>query len=402
MRGPLLSVVVPTHNRARYAKDCIRSLLSLEADDSTLEVVVHDTSTNDELDVSLMGETSDNRLRYVHCDEPLDLTQNHDRALSMATGRFICLIGDDDTILPDLINVAHFAEAFDIDCVAPRVVANYAWPDFLSRTFGSAHAGRLYLAEGYGSAVKKLAAPSLKASLRRAAQGTDGLPKLYHGLVKMEVLQKIRAKTGAFVHGASPDVSAAVGIAASIESFLELDFPVTLPGASGGSNTGASAMGQHKGNLTTTRQTTRYASAWPQMIPAFYSVETVWAHAAYETLRLLEEPTLEDFCYPRLYAQCLLRHRDEVEHTRRSMAYYNNHYSKRHLSTLLQTLTEAAKTTSTEALRLAVRALRPTAAGGRRFVGGIPTVAQAQVEAIRIIQGDNFELEAILRQGVGN
>ncbi|MFN3721015.1 MAG: glycosyltransferase family 2 protein [Rhizobium rhizophilum] len=401
MHRPLLSVVIPTHNRAKYAKDCIRSLLSLEFDDRTMEVVVHDTSTNDELDAWLReDERSDGRLRYVHCYEPLDLTQNHNRALSMATGRYICLIGDDDTILPGLISVAHFAEAFELDCVAPRVVANYAWPDFLSRTFGSAHAGRLYMAEQYGSAIKRFAAPALEASLQRAAQGTDGLPKLYHGLVKMEVLQGIRDKTGAFVHGASPDVSAAVAIAASIESFLELDFPVTLPGASGGSNTGASAMGQHKGNLATTRQTMRYASAWPALIPGFYSVETVWAHAAYETLRLLEHPALEGFCYPALYAQCLLRHRGEVEHTRSSMAHYSGLHSRDHFSTLLQTITEAAKTTSREALRLAVRALKPTAAGGRRYVGGISTVAEAQEEAIRIIQEDQFDLVSILRQGV--
>ena len=361
--------------------------------------MVHDTSNGAELRDWVEGlGNADARLRYTHSTESLDLTQNHNRALAIASGRYICLIGDDDTILPDMLALAHFAEAHGIDCVAPRVVANYAWPDFVSRTFGSAHAGRLYLAKSYGRVEKKHTGPALSASLKRATQGTEGLPKLYHGLVKSDVLEAIRARTGDYVHGASPDISAAIAIAASIENFVELDFPVTLPGASGGSNTGASAMGKHKGDLHATRQTARYASAWPAFIPAFYSVETVWAHAACTTLQLLEHSALDQFNYPELYAQCLIRHRTDANHIVHSMKQYQEAHSLSALSLWLRCALSATGITSREIARLAARALTPTAAGNRRHFDALETVAEAQSRAIDVVASDHLDLVELLKK----
>lgn len=403
MPRPLLSVVIPTHNRARYAIHAIRSLLSLDASAEILEIVVHDTSTNAELrDWVGNPSNADARLRYMHSTDSLDLTQNHNRALAMASGRYVCLIGDDDTILPGMLALALFAEARGIECVAPRVVANYAWPDFVSRTFGSAHAGRLYFSKSYGGLENKLTGPALSASLKRAAQGTEGLPKLYHGLVRSDVIEAIRSKTGDYVHGASPDVSAAIAIAASIENFVELDFPVTLPGASGGSNTGASAMGKHKGDLHTTRQTARYASTWSALIPAFYSVETVWAHAACVTLQLLKNSALDQFNYPELYAQCLLRHRTDASHTIDSMKHYEDAHSLSALSLGLKCALSATGIVSREVARLAVRALTPTAAGNRRHFDALETVAEAQSRAIDVVASDDVNLAGLLRKELQN
>ena len=62
---PILSVAMPTHNRARYAIHAIRSLLDIR--DEGLEVVVTDTSPEPELQrlLSEQGWLSDRRLRYV-------------------------------------------------------------------------------------------------------------------------------------------------------------------------------------------------------------------------------------------------------------------------------------------------------------------------------------------------
>ncbi|MFT0876646.1 glycosyltransferase family 2 protein [Rhodopseudomonas sp. G2_2311] len=397
MHNPLLSIVMPTHNRYRYASHALHSLLSLKPGPDILEIVVHDTSTSFDLrDWVASSCDDDQRLHYVHSAELLDLTQNHNRALAMASGRYLCLIGDDDTVLPDLLELADYADKHNIDCIAPQIVANYAWPDFVSRTFGTGHAGRLYVKRKYGAFERKLTEPALNASLARAAQGTDGLPKLYHGLVKRRVMEVIRSKTGDYVHGASPDVSAALAIAATIESFVEIDFPVTLPGASGGSNTGASAMGQHKGDLANTRQTSRYAANWPALVPPFYSVETVWAHAAFETLRLLNHPALKQFNYPELYMQCLIRHRREVDHTFQSMKAYQRLRGTSTTELSFMCISSAASIIMREAMRLAIRATRPTAAGNRRHFGALATIAEAQTMAVRIIASDDVGLATLL------
>ena len=70
----LLSVVMPTHARARYAKHAIRSVLAVDSPE--LQLVVHDTSDDRALADDVAG-IRDPRLRYVHCHEPLSMTENH-------------------------------------------------------------------------------------------------------------------------------------------------------------------------------------------------------------------------------------------------------------------------------------------------------------------------------------
>jgi glycosyltransferase involved in cell wall biosynthesis len=125
---PLLTVAIPTHNRARYAIPTIRSILAIPRPD--LEIVVSDTSTDGELATFMTDKqniwTNDPRLIYFQPQEKLDMTGNHNSALARAKGEFICLIGDDDTIVEDALVAAAWAKENDIDLIAPGVVANYA------------------------------------------------------------------------------------------------------------------------------------------------------------------------------------------------------------------------------------------------------------------------------------
>ncbi|MHC5879375.1 hypothetical protein ACYT69_10660, partial [Streptococcus pyogenes] len=66
-----------------------------------------------------------------------------------------------------------------------------------------------------------------------------------------------------------------------------VDLPFTMPGASGGSNTGRSAVNKHKGDLSKDAHMRPFKDLqWPAVLPRFFSVETVWAHAAWETLNV--------------------------------------------------------------------------------------------------------------------
>src|SRR5687768_16149867 len=97
---PVLSVVVPTHNRANYAVSCIEAVLGLN--DSGLQLVVTDTSSDQRLYGMLHSENAhllrDPRLKYRKIDEPSSLTKNHNDALALADGEYVCVIGDDDCI----------------------------------------------------------------------------------------------------------------------------------------------------------------------------------------------------------------------------------------------------------------------------------------------------------------
>lgn len=306
----LLTVVVPTHNRSQYAIACVQGLLDIFSE--KLQIVVHDTSNDECLLAQWAATNTDLRLRYVHWRERLSMTENHERALALAEGEYICLIGDDDCVSARILQVAEFARQNGIGCLTPRVKAMYSWPDFRTRILGAAHAGKVYLESFDGKLQVLDSAPGLRATLAVACQGTDELPKLYHGLVRRELLDNLRASNGRVFFGTSPDMSAAVGLALLCEQHHVIDLPFTLPGASSGSNTGRSAVNKHKGDLDKDAHMQPFRDLqWPEVLPRFFSVETVWAHAAWETMSAsAAEEWLPVFSLRHLYALCLFNHWD--------------------------------------------------------------------------------------------
>nr|WP_023598461.1 glycosyltransferase family 2 protein [Pandoraea pnomenusa] len=373
---PLLSVVIPTHNRGQYAIHAIRSLLAI--DDPRLEVVVTDTSTDGRLESELAANPSvanSPRLRYIRPTERLDMTGNHNAAIGAATGRYICLIGDDDTVAAEALDAAQWALENDIEVLAPDVVANYAWPDFRSRHFGMGHASRLYIARKFGSVFCIDSAEALRGALRGAAQGTDGLPKIYHGIVAKRVLDKIKAVSGAYFHGSSPDVSGAIGLAMSTKRFVKLAYPLTIPGASGGSNTGRSAVNQHKGKLSDEAQTKAFqAKGWSAGVPKFFSVETVWAHASLETIARIDERRVRDYNFAHLIAICRVLHGEYAAEIDQALTEAATILGVTPAALQGEIDADIRRIRRARLMHVAKRLLRPTAAGGRFYIGNLPTI----------------------------
>ena len=382
MSLPLVSVVIPTHNRSQYAFSCIESLLRINSD--RMEVVVSDTSTSDDLRnrlASLDINASKTELRYFKPERPLNMTENHNLAVANARGHFVCLIGDDDTVTHELIDAAEWAEKNGVDCLSPNIVSNYAWPDFRSRSFGAGHASRLYLPQRIGSLKCVEGAKALATALDNAGQGTEGLPKLYHGLVRREVLEAVRRHSGEYFHGSSPDVSIAVSLAYLLAirqgSFYTIDYPLTIPGASGGSNTGRSAMNKHKGELSSEKQTSDFVnSGWSGGVPRFFSVETVWAHACISTLSAWGAvDALHNYSYSRLLASCFNAHPEFHNETNRALEDAAEKMGMSIAKLIMAVKRERMKLMLRRLRYLARRALWPTASGGRQFVAGIQCIA---------------------------
>jgi hypothetical protein len=373
---PLLSIAVPTHNRARYAVHAVASLLAIP--DRCIEVVVSDTSTDGELAARIAADESfrDPRLNYFRPPQPLDMTGNHNAAIAATRGKYVCLIGDDDTVTADAVLAASWAAENDVDLIAPNVVANYAWPDFRSRYFGSRHASRLYFAKQIGGARIRECGQALLDALLNAAQGTDGLPKIYHGIVRRALLERIRARSGAYFHGSSPDVSGAIALAICSERFVTADYPLTIPGASGGSNTGRSAMNKHKGRLDQESQTKGFeVSGWSAGVPRLFSVETVWAHAALETILRLAPERQSGFNFARLIAVCRVLHGEYRAEIDRAGVEAQQIVGVSAETLSGQVAVEIARFKRARLAHILKRLLHPTVAGTRTYAAGLETIA---------------------------
>ncbi|MDX9988230.1 glycosyltransferase family 2 protein [Thiothrix unzii] len=405
----IISIIIPTHNRSQYAISSIKSLLSI--DNKGLEIIVSDTSNNKELFEfieSLDKKNSSCHLNYFNPKTPLDMTGNHNAAMSAATGEYVCLIGDDDTVNPEIMNAVSWAKENNIDIIAPNVVSNYAWPDFRSRFFGLGHAGRLYLPSQINTFRWVDGKEALEYGLKNACQGTDNLPKIYHGIVKRSIMEDLRKISGNYFHGSSPDVSGAIGLAIWLtdhkKKFLIVDYPLTIPGASGGSNTGRSAINKHKGKLHQEEQTKAFEkSGWSSGVPRFFSVETVWAHAAIETINKLKPEYLSHFNFPRLLAACQSLHSEykiEIENEIVISAKINQDPVN---STLKKITSEKLHLSVKKLFYILKRSIHPTASGGRKFAKNISNIEEAQI-ALKInleannIQWSSFKKNIIIDQ----
>lgn len=360
---PLLSIVVPTRNRERYAASMIESVLALKGDD--FELVVRDNSAGDGLERWLAGRAADTRLRYQRVPGILSITANHNRAFAMARGEFVCLIGDDDTVLPSILDACRWAHDKRLDALTPDTPIRYCWPDLVHRYWGDRQAGRVYVDQWRGRIWKGNPSREAVCCMRRAGQGTAWLPKLYHGIVRRSLLEELKYETGAYCFGVSPDVYLAMALARKVARQVCTDAPLTIPGSSGGSNSGRAASRQHKGDLKSDPHMAPFQDEpWPDENPAFFSVETVWAQAALEAVRHTGwEEMASLFHFPHLYARCLLGHADYFAETRKSLSHRALALGKSETFLWASVLSEIAKVSGVKVAYKARRLLRPTPRG---------------------------------------
>jgi glycosyltransferase involved in cell wall biosynthesis len=311
--SPLLSIVIPTRNRQKYAISAITSILNnITALD--LELVVHDNSDSRDLEEYIRSNINDSRLRYKHLSTPRSMIDNWDAAVRLASGKYLCLIGDDDGVNPEIIEATRWADMNDVDALKPTVRAAYLWPN---SGVSSVSSGVFTLNPFSGKVIR----PDPEVEIRKIVRSggwrylETEIPRLYHGIVKRKYLDKAREKTGASFGGVSPDIYAAVAIANFTKNVVSIDYPLTIAGVSKSSGSALSARDEEVGSLEDghhSRYTCAYKSTdikWAEIIPRFHNVQTCWANAAVAALKVMgRDDLLRDFNLPLLAAHCVAAH----------------------------------------------------------------------------------------------
>jgi hypothetical protein len=305
MQQPVLSIVIPTRNRLQYVTHAISSILSIV--DNGFELVIHDTSDTRELEAKVFHEFDDIRLRYFYTSPPLTFSQTFSKSVLLSRGEFVCIIGDDDGVNPEIVEAAKWAKAQNIDAITPLTNASYYWPDFRQKYYKSDNAGCLKISKFSGSISFVDVRQEMLNCAKGAFQDFSRLPKVYNGIVKRSCLDKVHQKAGSFFFGASPDISGAMAVAGFVDRLCLLDYPLVIAGSSALSGSGRSAMKKHVGRLDEEPQTRPFCNLWPLNVPAFYSVQTVWAQAAIEGLKEMERlDVLQHYNSTMLQALCLV------------------------------------------------------------------------------------------------
>jgi glycosyltransferase involved in cell wall biosynthesis len=310
-----LSILVPTRNRQYYVNELIAYIIEAFPK-GYYEVVITDTSDSNELEPALRARFQhyiENRtIVYEYRGGSVSLTKNFNRALEIAAGEYVIFIGDDDGVLPRVLEVVDWAIESKVDVVSPRPLLHYFWPDMKARIPKYNVDGVLHISNFSGECIEAEVERNLRICLGNAAQAyyNTSLPKAYHGIVRRQLFENLRAKTGCYFDGLSPDIYSAIALASDSPRTYVLDLPVTIGGICAFSAAGDKSAGGHKGKYESNpllRGNTDYE--WEKSVPAFYSVETVWADTALKALRNTQGGSFGlELNHARLYAKCLLNY----------------------------------------------------------------------------------------------
>lgn len=339
----------------------IKAVLSLSHPE--IELVVSDNSDSNELAAVTASNQNDERLVVAWQRTPVSMTENCNRALALARGEYVCLIGDDDAVLPAIVNACQWARENNVDAITPTNPLRYYWPDMGHYFWKKRQASRLFLDTWSGRLRRGFPQQELVECMKRAGQGMGTMARLYHGLIRRSVLERIRARHGEYCFGVSPDLYLSVVLTANVEHLMEYSGPLTISGLSGRSNSGRAAARTHQGDLWADPHMKHYSRRdWPAMIPEFFSVETVWAQATVTACHKLgRADLLNRFNFPGLYGLCFLRHWGHQHEIQRSINALRGNAGK------LSLWTEIAAAIGGEIARLgysvARRLLRPTPRG---------------------------------------
>src|SRR5919205_699240 len=211
----LVSIVIPTRNRANLLPYAIESALAQEFDD--FEVVVSDNSSSDGTPEAVR-QFDDPRLRYVRASEVLHMPDSWEFALSHARGEYVTYLSDDDAIHPQLL-----ARVWKVMREARSKVVAYP---FGGLYYHEDHADRERVNQfvftyptGQTSTVSS---ESVLNTLARS-EFTHHLPRMLNCLCSMAVISEARGRLGRLFFPIAPDYTAGLAILSACSEITFLD-----------------------------------------------------------------------------------------------------------------------------------------------------------------------------------
>ena len=118
----LLSVIIPTKNRQFYCLEAIKEIINVCENRKTynVEIVIQDNSDDMDLEQKISALGHGNIKYHYHAGE-VSFVDNFSEAVSLATGKYLCMIGDDDGILPTIFDAIKYMENNSVDALPTSI-----------------------------------------------------------------------------------------------------------------------------------------------------------------------------------------------------------------------------------------------------------------------------------------
>lgn len=230
MSGNLFSIVIPTRERHDTLKYSIGSVLNQTYRE--FELVVMDNFSSPET-AEVVKSFDDPRIKYYRAPERLSMSDNWELGLSHATGEYIFILGDDDALMPDGLELCwKILNAVSLKIVSWRR-SFYWWPTAIAPW-------RRNLLSVILSQEATIWNP--KDQLQKVCKYQltyENLPTIYNSFIHRDVIEKVKSIGGRYFMSYCPDLYSGIVNSYFFDSFLYSYRPLSVAGISGHS-TGAS------------------------------------------------------------------------------------------------------------------------------------------------------------------
>lgn len=320
-RSKLLSIVIPTQNRYEYLKKLLVLIDSFGFEE--VEVVVQDNTMDNTPFVDYINEKNYEFVRYFHTKDPIPIYKNSDDAIINSTGEYVCFIGDDDGVLPSIIDVIHYMKDNNIESLISSPVT-YNWPDFTDNSIYQLSAAVQYK-KGSGRYVRINPINEIHNTVKAGLRDLCRLPKVYQGIVKRELLDKIYEKTGSFFPGGSPDMANAIAVALLTPNMVYYDAPLIISGQC--KTVGGGERLRNRNDLPLITDVPflpkSISDTWDDRMPRYWCADTIWPQSAISAYKAMGVE-LPEINFNQILATFIF---DHPSYYKECKSYISNYYS---------------------------------------------------------------------------
>lgn len=239
MAKDLFSIVIPTRERHDTLKYAIQSVLSQTYRDFEL-VIMDNFSSHKTFEV--IDSFGDSRIRYYRSSERLSMTDNWELGLSYANGKYIFVMGDDDAVMPDGIDLlVKLISEYDINIVS-WFRPQYWWTNAIVPWM------RNTLDINLSQEIEVFNSREMLKLFYQSKVMFEHLPMIYNSWVHKDVITKVKSIHGRYFMSYSPDIHSGIVNAYFTNNYVYSMRPLSIAGLSGhstGSSTGYSSLGSN-------------------------------------------------------------------------------------------------------------------------------------------------------------
>lgn len=121
---PLLTISIPTYNRAIYLDRLLSSIAAQSQDGAEVEILVSDNASNDHTQKVVQNHCNAGlQVRYVRNNQNIGSDRNFLQCYEQANGKYVWIMGDDEVLEPNALQaiLPHLSSGkFDLVHVRPR------------------------------------------------------------------------------------------------------------------------------------------------------------------------------------------------------------------------------------------------------------------------------------------